>query len=91
MTPDDHDHLYRELKRVIYTRGHSMKNLTEAQNIFVHALEQAAFGSDLIKCYAELVDESPNIKLRNLHAFCLGFGLGLSGNVSELESTKSFH
>lgn len=91
MTPNDHKHLYNELTKVIYTRGHSMSNLTEAQTVFVKAMEQAAFGSDLFKCYAELINERPDVKLRNLHAFCIGFGLGLSGNVSELQLTKLFH
>lgn len=91
MTREDHQRLYNELKQVVYTRGYKLNNLTEAQKFFVLALEHAAFGADLLKVYADLVDEYPDIKLRNLHAFCLGFGLGLSGNVSELEIGKSYH
>lgn len=91
MTIEDHQQLYDELKSVIYTRGYDTSNLTAAQTYFVNALEQAAFGSDLLKSYVELVDQEPDIKLRNLHAFCLGFGLGLSGHVSELSLTKSYH
>lgn len=91
MTKEDHLQLYDELKAVIYTRGYSVENLTEAQTVFVNALEQAAFGADLLKVYAELVEDMPNISLRNLHAFSLGFGLGLSGNVSEIDLTKKYH
>lgn len=91
MTEKDHTTLYDELKQVIYTRGYNVKDLTPAQEIFVQALEQASFGGDLLKVYAELIDDTPAINLRNLHAFCLGFGLGLSSNVTELELTKTFH
>ena len=91
MTAEEHQELYNELKQVIYTRGLNVQGLTEAQRLFVVALEQAAFGANLLKVYAELVDESPNISLRNLHAFCLGFGLGLSGDVIEIDLSKTYH
>lgn len=91
MTVSDHQKLYDELKQVIYTRGFNTSNLTEAQSVFIAALEQAAFGADMLKVYAELIDATPDISLRNLHAFCLGFGLGLSGNVSEINLSKTNH
>lgn len=91
MTEADHEQLYDELKEVIYTRGYNTENLTDAQQVFVTALEEAAFGADFLKVYAELVNDSPAITVRNLHAFCLGFGLGLSGNVPEIQLTKKFH
>lgn len=91
MTVEDHEELYNELKDVIYTRGYDTSNFTPAQSYFVSALESAAFGEDLIKIYAEVVDNDPSISLRNLHAFILGFALGLSGNVENIELTKSYH
>jgi hypothetical protein len=91
MNVEDHEDLYNELKKVIYTRGYDTTNMTPAQSYFVAALESAAFGEELLKIYAELVDNDPEISLRNLHAFILGFGIGLSGNVSNLELTKSYH
>lgn len=91
MTVEDHEDLYNELKEVVYTRGYDTSDFTPAQSFFVAALESAAFGEDLIKVYAELVDNYPNITLRNLHAFTIGFGLGLSGNVENIELTKSYH
>lgn len=91
MTEKDHSLLYEELKIVMYTRGHSTQGLTEAQEVFVTALEQASFGANLLKVYAELIDLTPDIKIRNLHAFCLGFALGLSGNVSDLTTNTTSH
>lgn len=91
MTVEEHQELYEELKSVIYTRGYDTSNMTAAQSIFVGALESAAFGEDLLKIYAELVDIDPEISLRNLHAFILGFALGLSGNVENIELTKNYH
>ncbi len=91
MTESDHNELYDELKQVIYTRGYNVKDLTPAQEVFVNAMEQASFGGEFLKVYAELVDDTPDINIRNLHAFCLGFGLGLSGNVTSLDLTKTSH
>ena len=91
MTISEHESLYEELKQVIYTRGHNTFDLTDAQTYFVSALESAAFGENLIKIYAELVDMYPEISLRNLHAFILGFALGLSGDVENIELTKKYH
>lgn len=91
MTIEEHYNLYDELKKVIYTRGYNTRNLTQTQTVFIHALEQAAFGSEFLKVYAELIDETPDISVRNLHAFCLGFGIGLSGNVNEIEISKNKH
>jgi len=68
-----------------------MANLTEAQRVFVTALEQATFGADFLKVYAETVDAAPDIKLRNLHAFCLGFGLGVSGQLTRMETNNTSH
>ena len=91
MTTKDHEHLYEELKTVIYTRGLNMQNLTDAQQIFIEAAEQAAFGADFLQAYSEMIDESPDIKLRNLHAFCIGFGLGLTGSLPNIDLTNTFH
>jgi len=91
MTVEEHNLLYEEIKKVIYSRGRNTAELTDAQLIFVEALEQANFGSDFLKVYAELVDNKPEISLRNLHAFCLGFGLGLSVVLPEINLTKSYH
>lgn len=91
MTVKDHELLYDELKEVIYSRGAHVGNLTDAQKIFVEAMEQAAFGADFLQCYSEIIEETPSIKLRNLHAFCIGFGLGMTGNVPNLDLTKTYH
>lgn len=91
MTVEDHEDLYNELKQVIYTRGYDTSNFTPAQAYFVAALESAAFGEDLIRVYAELVDLDPGISVRNLHAFVTGWAIGLSGNVENIELTKSYH
>lgn len=91
MTTKEHEDLYNELKDVIYSRGYNIENLSEAQRVFVAAMEEAAFGADLLQVYAELVDQTPDISIRNLHAFCLGFGLGMSENVPQIELTKKYH
>lgn len=91
MTTKEHEALYEELKKVIYSRGRDTNNLTSAQSYFVAALESAAFGEELIKIYAECVDNDPAITVRNLHAFILGFALGLTGNVENIELTKKYH
>lgn len=90
-TEQDHLDLYAELKEVIYTRGYNVEDVTTAQYYFINAMEQAAFGSDLLKVYTEVIEDAPDISIRNLHAFCIGFGLGLSGNVPEIDLTKKFH
>lgn len=91
MNAEDHEELYKELKEVIYTRGYSVENLSPAQQYFINAMESAAFGEELIRLYAEAVENDPGISARNLHAFVLGFAIGLSGNVENIELTKSYH
>lgn len=91
MTAEDHKKLYDELKEVIYTRGFKTDNLSEAQAIFVNSLESAAFGADLLKVYAEMVDSNPTISLKNLHAFCLGFGIGLSEEKITKNLNSTYH
>jgi hypothetical protein len=76
MTAKEHKLLYDELKQCIYTRGSHLSGLTQSQRHFVEALELSAFGAELLKTYAELVEKTPDIKLRDLHAFILGFALG---------------
>ena len=90
-TEQDHLDLYDELKKVIYSRGENIAVLTPAQELFVAALEDAAFGIDFLKSYSELVNECPDIELRNLHAYCLGFGIGLSGEAPEINLNKTHH
>lgn len=65
---------------MIYTRGSHLQGLTSSQKHFVEAIELAAFGAELLKTYAELVDREPAISVRDLHAFILGFGLGTNEN-----------
>jgi len=31
----------------------------------------------MLKFYSELVDNQPDIDVKNLHAFCIGWGLGI--------------
>ena len=88
MTVQDHNDLYNELRKVIYTRGNNLLGLTNAQMVFVKAFEEACFGVELIKAYTELVDAEPNISRRDLHAFCIGFGLGLK-NKTNIVQDKS--
>lgn len=76
MKAEDHELLYKELKQVIYTRGSHLSGLTQSQRYFVEALELSAFGAELLKSYADLVEQCPEIRLRDLHAFILGFALG---------------
>jgi hypothetical protein len=77
MTITDHNELYQELRKVIYSKGLNTKGLTVAQLVFVQAMEMAVFGGDMLKMYSELVDDHPNIDIKTLHAFCIGWGLGI--------------
>lgn len=77
MTIEEHNELYQELRKVIYTKGQNIKGLTPAQLIFVQAMEMAVFGGDMLKLYSELVDNQPDIDIKSLHAFCIGWGLGV--------------
>lgn len=78
MTAKEHLELYEEIKPVLYKRTKGYFELTEAQRYFVQSFEIASFDDNFLACYARLVDSVPDISVRNLHAFCLGYGLGRS-------------
>jgi hypothetical protein len=78
MTAREHLELYEELKPVLYNRTKGYFELTEAQRYFVESFEIASFDDNFLASYAKLVDNKPDISARNLHAFCLGYGLGRS-------------
>lgn len=77
----DHLDLYEEIKPILFQTGIGYQNLTEAQTYFVRSFEVACFDDNFLACYAKLVDSEPDISVRNLHAFCLGYGLGRSMNL----------
>lgn len=90
MTEEDHKELYKEISDVLYTRT-GMDKLSVAQRFFVQAFEEAAFGSDLLECYSDLVDKNPDITIRNLHAFCLGHSLGKRNGEYKIDLEKTYH
>lgn len=89
-TESDHIELYSELKEILYTKGINISNLTVAQYYFVEGLELAGLGVSFLKSYAELIDRKPDIELRSLHAFCMGYGIGSNGDVPELKLNKTY-
>lgn len=91
MTAKEHLELYEEIKPVLYKRTKGYFELTEAQRYFVQAFEVACFEDNFLACYAKLVDRHPDILARNLHAFCLGYGLGRSMNLSLKHENKTDH
>ena len=91
MTKDEHNELYEELKEVITQRGVSTQHMSEAQTIFVEALESASFGASLLEIYTDLIDDNPAVTLRNLHSFITGIALGQSGYTVPLDNTKTYH
>lgn len=91
MTAQDHLDLYDELKDVIYKRGQSLDGYTPAQLVFVEALELAALGEDLLKVYTETVQDEPDMPVRSLHAFLLGYALVKGGHLPDIEFDKTYH
>lgn len=92
MTQDDHKALYEELKEVLYDRSKTSDKLSSAQRYFVDAFESAAFGAEFLECYSDLVDSTPDIEVRNLHAFCLGHCIGSrNGKNISLNVDKNYH
>ena len=91
MTEQDHMDLYNEVSKVLYRRV-GLDTMTPAQGFFVRAFEQAAFGTEFVKMYSDLVTTYPDIQPRNLHAFCVGFGVGkTSGRLSLSEDNETNH
>jgi hypothetical protein len=88
MTPKQHLELYEELKPVIFTRVGS-DTLTEAQRYFVESFEFACFDDNFLVSYSNLVDSKPDISVRNLHAFCLGYALAGSLNLFKNDNTTN--
>lgn len=83
--------LYNEVSKVLYCRV-GLNSMTPAQNFFVKAFEQAAFGSDFIKAYSDLIQEFPDIQPRNLHSFCVGWGVGqTTGRLNLTEDNETNH
>lgn len=89
MTVRDHEILYEELKQVIFGKSIKTQGVTDAQKIFIRGLEESAFGVEFLKAYAELVSQMPDINLRNLHAYCVGFGLGK--NLEYNTDNETYH
>lgn len=81
MTAREHLELYEEIKPVLFKRTKGYYELTDAQRYFVQSFEVACFEDNFLACYSKLVDAAPDISARNLHAFCLGYGLGRSMNL----------
>jgi hypothetical protein len=92
MTKQDHNDLYQEINSVLYNRTKDLSLLTSSQRHFVLAFEEAAFGSDFMTCYSDLVDREPAIVARDLHAFCIGHSLGIRmGSQYQKEPTTETH
>ena len=91
MTQEEHMELYNEVSKVLYCRV-GLNTMTPAQGFFVRAFEQAAFGADFVKVYSDLVTEFPDIQTRNLHAFCVGYGVGkTTGRLSLTDDNETNH
>lgn len=91
MEKEDHIKLYSEISSVLFNRTKSIDELTPAQNFFIKAFESAAFGTDLLECYSDLINEYPDIQVRNLHAFCVGHSLGVRMGTQITEENKTAH
>lgn len=91
MTAREHLELYEEIKPVLYKRTKGYFELTTAQRFFVQSFEIACFEDNFLACYAGLVDKHPDISVRNLHAFCLGYGLGRSMDLSIKQINDNNH
>ncbi len=91
MTDKEHMDLYNEVSKVLYKRV-GIDTMTPAQGFFVRAFEQAAFGAEFLKVYSELIQEFPDIRVRNLHAFCVGWGVGqTTGRLNLTEDNETTH
>lgn len=75
MTKQDINELCAELKKVLYTKI-GRQEMTEAQLFFWTAFEDASQDKDLVAAYADLVEYTPDISIRNLHSFILGHAFG---------------
>lgn len=92
MDAKDHNELYLEINAVLYNRTKDLSELTSAQRRFVLAFEEAAFGADFLQCYSDLVDQNPSIRVRDLHAFCIGHSLGTRmGKQYQKEPSNETH
>lgn len=90
MTKQQHYALYQHLHEAINKKiGESA--LTQCQKRFVEAFEAGCFGTDFLRCYAELVDSYPDVSLEELHSFCIGHGIGIKQYVPEVIDNLSFH
>lgn len=87
MTSQDHLELYEELKQILFNKNITL--MTEAQKYFTLSLETASFDNNFLAMYSELVDKTPSISLRNLHAFCLGYAL--SKSIINVETNETNH
>lgn len=76
LTKSDHLDLYDEIKECLFTKVRTSLEMTDAQRFFTLAFESACFEDNFLYNYAQMVEDFPEITVRNLHAFCLGHGLG---------------
>jgi hypothetical protein len=90
MTAKDHMELYKHLNGAIVNRMHVSK-MSDLQVRFITAFEAGCFGLDFLKVYAEAVDKEPGMSLEQLHAICLGHGIGYKMYDKDNETKQKSH
>ena len=90
MTAEDHRKLYQHLNGAIVNRMHVSK-MSDLQVRFITAFEAGCFGLDFLKVYAEAVDKEPGMSLEQLHALCLGHGIGIKMYSKENDNQQISH
>lgn len=90
MTKQEIDDLCQELKEVVYSKV-TPEQMSDAQLTFWAAFEDAAYDTDLLTAYSNMVEITPGISLRNLHSFVLGhaFGVRYGSTLSKTDDSTT--
>lgn len=72
--------LYEELGDLIKGGPVPKDQMSEAQQYFSVSFNAASIGEYYLEVYSELFNMEPEVTLRNLHAFTLGYAIGQKFN-----------
>ena len=81
--------LYEELGELIKGGPLPKEQMTDAQTYFSLSFNAASIGEYYLEVYSELFNMGPEVTLRNLHAFTLGYAIGQKFNKSFDVSTTT--
>lgn len=81
--------LYEELGDLIKGGPLPKEQMSDAQKYFSLSFNGASIGEYYLEIYSELFSVEPEITLRNLHAFTLGYAIGQKFNKSFDVSTTT--